>query len=70
MSEESPTADLVERWRQSGDSCVRGGTDAAMSFYARAAARDGSDSGLEGVQLAARAGCRAGMPLPSCGQNS
>src|SRR5437763_4756545 len=46
MSEESTIPDLVDRWRQSADACVRGDFNAGMSFYAPDAEWDGSDTGV------------------------
>jgi ketosteroid isomerase-like protein len=52
MSEESTTPDLVELTRDVFDAASRHDLDAAMSFYARDAVWDSSDTGLgtfEGV---------------------
>jgi ketosteroid isomerase-like protein len=57
MPGESTTADLVERWRQSADACVRGEFDAGISFYAPDAEWDGSDMGVGTFEGAAAIRC-------------
>ena len=46
MAEESPSADLAERWRQAHEAFLRGDHDAAMSLYAPGAVWDTSFLGI------------------------